>query len=214
VALRHCRRRSRRRRRRQLKGVSCTGTLPAPRQSWMHQSQFLSVKAAISLFGAFVHHQMSPNIMDRYKYIPLNTERQEIRLIRLLPGRFSDEIEVEVFHAPLPDKTSHFWNLFQKRALKPPVYEALSYVWGSADHPHTIAIRGLCHPDLNTSRRETFSRQSDTPPSLNLGRQSITQGLAVTLRGFQKSRAHNIDVSSAKFSRLSVTQNLAVVLRH
>jgi hypothetical protein len=36
--------------------------------------------------------------MDQYKYTPLDVAIGEIRLIRLLPGGFSDNIEIEIFH--------------------------------------------------------------------------------------------------------------------
>jgi hypothetical protein len=37
--------------------------------------------------------------MDRYKYKPLDSAKRELRLVRLLPGGFSDDIEIEIFHA-------------------------------------------------------------------------------------------------------------------
>ena len=39
--------------------------------------------------------------MAQYKYRPLNRERDEIRLVRLLPGAFDDEMQIEIFHAQL-----------------------------------------------------------------------------------------------------------------
>jgi hypothetical protein len=52
--------------------------------------------------------------MSRYRYLRLTAEREEIRLFRLLPGKFADSIEIEIFH----EDNYH-------------TYEALSYVWGS-----------------------------------------------------------------------------------
>jgi hypothetical protein len=49
--------------------------------------------------------------MSRYRYLPLNAEREEIRLVRLLPGIFADAIEIKIFH----EENYH-------------PYEALSYV--------------------------------------------------------------------------------------
>ncbi|KAJ9629311.1 hypothetical protein H2203_001684 [Taxawa tesnikishii (nom. ined.)] len=39
--------------------------------------------------------------MTAYKYCPLDVELQEIRLLKLLPGTFDDDIRCEMFHAPL-----------------------------------------------------------------------------------------------------------------
>jgi hypothetical protein len=66
--------------------------------------------------------------MPRFNYAPLNVDLEEIRLMRLSPGRFDDTIEVEIFHTPLSEDHT-------------PDYEALSYVWGSVDNPKSIAVR-------------------------------------------------------------------------
>jgi hypothetical protein len=43
---------------------------------------------------------------DTYRYEPLDRDAQEIRLLRILPGNFDDELKLEIFHAPLvmPEK--------------------------------------------------------------------------------------------------------------
>jgi hypothetical protein len=48
--------------------------------------------------------------------------------MRLLPGRFDDAMEVEIFHARLSEDHT-------------PDYEALSYIWGSVKNPKSIAVR-------------------------------------------------------------------------
>ncbi|KAF2442642.1 hypothetical protein P171DRAFT_522385 [Karstenula rhodostoma CBS 690.94] len=40
------------------------------------------------------------SILQEYEYRPLDADAQEIRLIRLLPGTFDDELVVEIFHTP------------------------------------------------------------------------------------------------------------------
>lgn len=62
-----------------------------------------------------------------YKYSPLDEENHEIRLLTLLPGRFSEDIQI---------------NLRTERltTTQIPKYEALSYVWGSTKSPKTIFI--------------------------------------------------------------------------
>ncbi|KAI0466929.1 heterokaryon incompatibility protein-domain-containing protein [Xylaria cf. heliscus] len=59
--------------------------------------------------------------MATYKYAPLNEHGQnEIRLMTLQPGAFHDRLRVGLQEVAFSLTT-------------PPVYEALSYVWGSAD---------------------------------------------------------------------------------
>jgi hypothetical protein len=63
--------------------------------------------------------------MTRYKYKGLNPS--EVRLLKLLPGRFGTSIYV----------------LFEVKTLTElsvPRYEALSYTWGSSDNPEDIYI--------------------------------------------------------------------------
>jgi hypothetical protein len=55
---------------------------------------------------------------DAYEYLPLNEEASHIRLLTLLPGKFSTKIHIDL----------HIEQLTTERR---PRYEALSYVWGS-----------------------------------------------------------------------------------
>ena len=71
-----------------------------------------------------VLHGHSPQF---YTYVPLNTEAQEIRAITLHPGSFSDEIACDIRQVSLDDD---------------PVYEALSYTWGSLDDMVAIKLNG------------------------------------------------------------------------
>jgi hypothetical protein len=77
--------------------------------------------------------------MSTYKYMPLCADRQEIRLITLLPGRFSDPIVIELSQESLSSPGGS--------VLK---YEALSYSWGSAQTSATVFVREytdvLCRP--------------------------------------------------------------------
>lgn len=64
-------------------------------------------------------------MMDDFRYSPLDRERQEIRLLELLPGQDVEEIKCNIKHVSLEDK---------------PLYEAISYVWGD----DTSSIDILC----------------------------------------------------------------------
>jgi hypothetical protein len=92
--------------------------------------------------------------MDRYTYTPLNAAEAEIRLISLLPGGFSDDIEIEIFHVeshyPEEEKNHEersanlertFELLQAGESSRTPSYEAVSYVWGSEADPSFISIR-------------------------------------------------------------------------
>jgi hypothetical protein len=70
------------------------------------------------------HHRVRE---EAYQYSPLDKDRKEIRLITLRAGRFSDEIHVTLFTAVLTEDSI-------------PVYEALSYAWGSQEDPVDIVI--------------------------------------------------------------------------
>ena len=65
--------------------------------------------------------------MAPYQYLPLNEDLNEIRTLTLHPGDFSTDIHISI----------------QKVLLTidaPPVYEALSYAWGSTKDPVDIRI--------------------------------------------------------------------------
>jgi hypothetical protein len=64
-----------------------------------------------------------PKTMAPYSYRPLDVSRNEIRLLRLLPGE--DMPRVEIFHVSLDDD---------------PQYEALSYAWGDPGGTKTVQI--------------------------------------------------------------------------
>lgn len=64
--------------------------------------------------------------MSSFIYKPLTHARQ-IRIVRILPGRFNDALEVQLLHTSL-DSTRY-------------KYDALSYVWGSKVNPSQIGIK-------------------------------------------------------------------------
>jgi hypothetical protein len=92
--------------------------------------------------------------MDQYKYTPLDVAIGEIRLIHLLPGRFSDNIEIEIFNTRThfnekkreqekKSTASILWGkLMHSQKSDVPSYEALSYVWGTETDPSFVTIRG------------------------------------------------------------------------
>ncbi|KAK0744662.1 heterokaryon incompatibility protein-domain-containing protein [Apiosordaria backusii] len=67
---------------------------------------------------------MSP---PKLKYEALNPNKNSIRILRLLPGRWIDDIQCELQTASLDDN---------------PAYEALSYVWGNPQDTGPIIVDG------------------------------------------------------------------------
>lgn len=113
--------------------------------------------------------------MQPYQYSPLRKDHNEIRLIRLLPGPTSAEIEIEIFH--------------RKRSAK---YEALSYVWGP---PKRTDIALVSKPAISPKPlSQLFARlRTGSRPRTTLG---ITHNLAIALyhlRHSKKSRVLWID---------------------
>jgi hypothetical protein len=93
--------------------------------------------------------------MPRFTRLPLDDGCQEIRLIRLLPGAFDDDIQVEIFHEPLSEE-------------RIPEYEALSYVWGlQKSHTQSISAHQRRIPRTTNARfgRANYvSRNEDHSP--------------------------------------------------
>lgn len=71
----------------------------------------------------------SPQIWPRSKiYAPLDTDRREIRLASIVPGRWSEDVYCNLKVVSLDDT---------------PTYEALSYTWGDPLDKTPIFLNGL-----------------------------------------------------------------------
>ncbi|KAF2245288.1 HET-domain-containing protein [Trematosphaeria pertusa] len=100
------------------------------------------------LRGTFV---LTQNAMPP-PYTPLNADKDEIRILTLLPGQSSDPIDCTLQVASLDDA---------------PKYEALSYVWGDAVVQREVFVDG--HPTNVTVSLETALRalrNEDKPRAL------------------------------------------------
>src|SRR5271155_4275697 len=78
-----------------------------------------------------------------YEYTPLNTEQNEIRLVRLLSTTHMNRVSLEIQHYPLhacPD------------------YIALSYTWGDPSATKTILLNS--HKFSITQNLESFLRHA------------------------------------------------------
>jgi hypothetical protein len=84
------------------------------------------------------HQSLRPR-NTTYQYKRLNQGKNEIRLLDLLPGQFSDQIRVVIRNTSF-DPTH------------PPVYEALSYAWGSTNNPASIAASKRGNTRINVTQ--------------------------------------------------------------
>ena len=112
--------------------------------------------------------------------------------MRLLPGRFDDAMEVEIFHARLSEDHT-------------PDYEALSYIWGSVKNPKSIAVRQGKLKDSKVSWYKKLlprkSKSSGSRISARLKRHGgssvpqtlyITQNLFIALQDLRWPDAHRV----------------------
>jgi hypothetical protein len=74
---------------------------------------------------------------SRFPYKPLLAHRDEIRLVRLRPGRFHDPIYCDIYHVSLQPDTANPENV---------KYTALSYAWGDPGKTKNIRL-AYCRED-------------------------------------------------------------------
>jgi len=155
--------------------------------------------------------------MKVYKYTPLDGAQDEIRLMRLLPGAFSDDIKIEIFHSSLRQiENDHEIGAHEKQSMGRRAwdkitnspkrkdaenglsYEALSYVWGSEEDPSFAYIRGrkrLVSSSLTITRNLDEAmrhlRKADASRILWIDAVCINQEDLVE-RGFQVSKMGDI----------------------
>ncbi|KAL8923554.1 MAG: hypothetical protein Q9208_004500 [Pyrenodesmia sp. 3 TL-2023] len=98
--------------------------------------------------------------MPPYRYKPLDPEAKTIRLMRLLPGNFDDDIRVSLRTTVLTEE--HV-----------PEYEALSYAWGSMEKPRDIRV-------ADDQDIQDLMKRLRVPSTMVHKHIVITQTLAVT----------------------------------
>jgi hypothetical protein len=77
--------------------------------------------------------------MAQYSYVPLNGSDRTVRLLALLPGSLGEDIHVRLFTQTLTQERT-------------PIYEALSYAWGTAADPTDIYVGNSKDYILSVSR--------------------------------------------------------------
>ena len=111
-------------------------------------------------------------VMAPYEYSALDESASEIRLMTLLPGLFEDDISITIETVVLTKE--HI-----------PQYEALSYVWGSAENPIDIIVKDgeLAHPETFSLLDRSTQRRLE---AYIQGTISVTQNLAIALPYLRK----------------------------
>ncbi|KAI4865640.1 heterokaryon incompatibility protein-domain-containing protein [Hypoxylon rubiginosum] len=71
---------------------------------------------------------MAERISTRYKYTPLDVTKEDIRLVKLLPGDFDRDIHVQIIHQPFKETESPVDD-FSKRLSIGELQETLPYDW-------------------------------------------------------------------------------------
>ncbi|KAI4173796.1 MAG: hypothetical protein LQ346_008354 [Caloplaca aetnensis] len=112
--------------------------------------------------------------MLRYQYQPLDPEAKTIRLMRLLPGSFEDDICVSLKTTVLHDK-------------KIPKFEALSYAWGSKEDPAQISITPHSQSNLLSKWARILKTGKRVDACLD-----VTQNLAVALRHLRSRKRKRV----------------------
>ncbi|KAE9372572.1 hypothetical protein N431DRAFT_466814 [Stipitochalara longipes BDJ] len=108
--------------------------------------------------------------MAKYKYSALIPENNEIRLIKLHPSpSYQAPLIIDLYHRPFSSN---------------PLYEALSYAWGSpSDKSQKVYVRARSQT-ITTNAAESAA----TPNSENLSELRITPNLDVALRNLRNSQ--------------------------
>ncbi|CZR57812.1 uncharacterized protein PAC_07701 [Phialocephala subalpina] len=96
-------------------------TFPTPKEVMLTLSILLC--STIHRFVLLLRLHSRIIFLKPYKYGLLDIKKHEIRLLRLLPGNFNDNLECEFFHVSLDEA---------------PGFEALSYTWGLAEFSYTL----------------------------------------------------------------------------
>ncbi|KAF1829300.1 HET-domain-containing protein [Decorospora gaudefroyi] len=148
--------------------------------------------------------------MTLYRYGPLRTELEEIRLVHLLPGRFEDDIRFRILHSPFPLPVTP-----PPRANNFPV----DSFWTSVSWPWEIeeTESGECIL-FNVVTGETHTLQTATPSLEDaLEYQPRYEALSYTWGDAEVSELGHVDggqESGEPFTTLGLRPNLASALRH
>jgi hypothetical protein len=167
---------------------------------------------------------MAERISTRYKYTPLDVTKEEIRLVKLLPGDFNHDIHIQIIHQPLKESESP-QDDFPKRLSIGELQETLPYAWTVKK---TIEGRYLfisetthatCwnHPSASVPKSAFATRPDNTRQTLpkydalsyTWGRGPMVEQIYVVSEGQESA-----EQSQAPMLTLDVRFNLANAMRY
>ena len=131
------------------------------------------------------------NRLEIYNYHPLSHLQEDIRLLKVLPGKYAEPIKVDIQHVSLS-------------AIPAPLYETISYVWGDPAKLASIELSGeYLRVPHNTHAALQRMRLGDKPRTLWIDAICINQddiherGQQVLLMGriYSSSTANLIHLS-------------------
>ena len=97
--------------------------------------------------GKFI--AQDPLLSSTYQYTPLKEELKEIRLLTLHNDNFDEDLRISI-------------EIVRLTSDNPPIFEALSYVWGSEDNPVDIKVESdILSITKNLAEALTYLRYKD-----------------------------------------------------
>ena len=159
--------------------------------------------------------------MPCYRYTQLSTEAQDIRLLKLLPGRFEEPVRLSLFHTPFVPPNEPLQQRLSTNVLDdtlPPgwrVFETLEgrYVFNREETGET----SWSHPDPSFG---TAPYSDPIKEDVNKGFQPKYEALSYTWGSMKELQTAYIDTSVGHsspgdlFATISISQNLDLALRH
>ncbi|KAF2490269.1 HET-domain-containing protein [Lophium mytilinum] len=160
---------------------------------------------------------------EPYRYVRLDPETEEIRLIRLLPGKGKEPIRFELFHVPLripEERPTDRMSLKELRNTLPPGYKAFEtvdneYIFWSADTDSSSWV----HPDSDLHP----SRYAQLPEVPGLDFRPRYEALSYAWGSADDPKDAYVHYSSTYLSsgsectfsaRLQIRRDLASAMRH
>ena len=157
--------------------------------------------------------------MDPYTYTSLNTDRNEIRLVKLFPGLFDDVITFDIFHVPLPiptsEPTTQRLSIVDLRKTMPTDWDILETLDGRylfAQDGEDVEPSSWIHPNSNidaslyTEEVETMKEHGLKFEALSYTWGSMDSPVAASIRSSPSSQDRG--------PYLELGANLAVALKY
>lgn len=114
----------------------------------------MPIDCPISLIPIVAMEELRRNYFTRAREpYPTDLLADEIRLVALLPGKWSDDVRCELFRVSI------------ERPIKHPPYQALSYAWGTPGHRASHIQLNGCEfaVTVNLGKALRLLRDSDEP---------------------------------------------------